>query len=191
MAPVVFATLVEDLLSEQCFITTVEVDAQEIFSQVGGNAARLTVGDLPHRFEVKLQISNEFFPDSQTGYQREGESAFVHGPCAVLVHSMVSYCLDRQRLSECLIRLKAQGARQLLAFVNGNMLVEDMHGYCGHVYMMHTRSRRTQCTWKTWRTVSASRPTRITVSETGSGGGADRLGSGTPPLIMWQIVDCF
>lgn len=135
MEEATFTDLIDDLLSEHGFIEKERLNAAELFETAGENTCRLSWGELPHRLEVKFQLSNEFIPDIQTGYQREGESTFFHGRCAVFVQAGVTSCPSKELVIACQKELKRAGVRQFLAFVNGNMLVEDMRGYCGHIFL--------------------------------------------------------
>lgn len=123
MEPELFTEMVNDLLAEHGYRPKDELDANQLFPDGArsGNLASLTCGVLYQKYEIVLQITNEIMPD-EDGFRIEGDSDYAHGPCAVLIHSLVKTSpnpADLHDLAEELV--KHRGIKRLLVFVNASI----------------------------------------------------------------------
>ena len=99
-----------------------------------GNLATLTYGVLHQKYEIILQLTNQFLPD-EDGFRIQGESDYAFGPCAVLIHSQVVTPPNPTAVNGLARNLvETKGIKRLLVFVNGYMFTEDGRGCCFYEY---------------------------------------------------------
>lgn len=132
MEPSLFNDLIDDLLSEHGYKIKENLDATQLFADASraGNLATLTCGVLHQKYEIILQLTNQFIPD-EDGFRIEGESDYAFGPCAVLIHSQVATPPDPTAVTAMANELvNTKGIKRLLVFVNGYMFTENYRGCC-------------------------------------------------------------
>lgn len=148
MEPSLFSELVNDLLSEHGYRIKENLDVTELFADAsrGGNLASLTCGVLHQKYEIILQLTNEFIPD-ENGFRIEGDSDYGFGPCAVLVHSQVTTPPDPAAVTAMAHRLvNTKRIKRLLVFVNGYMFTENHRGCCFYEYRQAINGTELRCT---------------------------------------------
>jgi hypothetical protein len=115
--PLVFLSLVHDLLAGHQYSITTELSASELFGSPLGNR-RLTVGRLFQTWEWSWHLSHEFLGDEDTGFRKEGQILQKQGLCATLVDGDATSFPDQGLLKNLISRLVSQQVDELLVFAN-------------------------------------------------------------------------
>lgn len=145
LEPALFVELVRDLLSEHGYRAGEILDEKRLFTETGpaANLALLECGVLHDKFEIVLQCMTEKISDGADGFRVEGESDFVQGPCAVLIHSGVASSPSLGGLKLLAKELvKTKRITRLLAFINANMWGKVK---CCGAYTEALRKSRLRC----------------------------------------------
>jgi hypothetical protein len=146
MEPGLFKELTDDLLSEHGYEIKGHLDGTQLFpgARAVGNEATITYGVLKEKYEIILQITNEFLPDEE-GFKIEGKSDYAFGPCAVVIHSKVATPPDPTAVIAIARELQTKGITRLLVFINGYMLTENLQGCCFYEYRQAQIGAGTEC----------------------------------------------
>ena len=118
--PAVFEKLVQRLLAVHGYRETEKLDVTPLFpdSLSTGDVVSLAIGTLNHTYEWVWQMSTEFMFDEGSDFRIEGKPNFVHGPCAVLIHSNKESNPKMEAVTALATELKSKGVSNLLVFTN-------------------------------------------------------------------------
>lgn len=115
-----FENIVDDLLHEHEFQSLQEINVDNLFATKGKDKARLLIGILHQKYEIVLQILNEFLPD-ENNFRIEGESDFHQGKVLVFIHSQVESLPDQKEFGEFVKQLvEEHKIKRLLIFSNSS-----------------------------------------------------------------------